>query len=89
MSPSLKFVLDQSILDSCGIEILIKFQVYFDSTEGPFLKSKIYKNTITSHVNSSESNDLNKYNSDNAIVNSNIHRINVYTECSPNELVTL
>ena len=55
-----------------------------------FPKSKKRRfTTVTSHVNSSESNDLNTYNRDNVIVNSNITRINVHTECSSNELVTL
>ena len=55
-----------------------------------FFKSKKRRfTTITSHVNSSESNDLNTYNRDNVRRNSNIPRINVHTECSSNELVTL
>ena len=55
-----------------------------------FSKSKKRRfTTVTSHVNSSESNDLNTYNRDNVIGNSNIPRINVHTECSSNELVTL
>ena len=54
-----------------------------------FPKSKKRRcTTITSHVNSIKTNDLNKYNRANIIVNSNIPRINVYTECSSNELVT-
>ena len=44
---------------------------------------------VTSHVNSSESHDLNTYNSDNFIGNSNIPRINIHTKRSSNELVTL
>ena len=36
--------------------------------------------TANSHVSSSESNDPNTYNSDNVIGNSNLPRINVYTE---------
>ena len=55
-----------------------------------FPKSKKRRcTTVTSHVNSSESNYLNTYNRDNVIGNSNIPYINVHTECSSNELVTL
>ena len=55
-----------------------------------FPKSKKRRcTTVTSHVNSSESNYLNTYNRDNVIGNSKITRINVHTECSSNELVTL
>ena len=54
-----------------------------------FPKSKKRRcTTVTSHVDSSESNDLNTYNSDNFIGNSNIPRINVHTKRSSNELVT-
>ena len=45
--------------------------------------------TVTSHFNSSKSNDLNTYNIDYVIENSNIPRINVHTKRSSNELVTL
>ena len=46
-----------------------------------FSKSKKRRfTTVTSHVNSSESNDLNTYNSYNVIGNSNIPHINVYTK---------
>ena len=55
-----------------------------------FPKSKKRRcTTVTSHVNSTESNYLNTYNRDNVIGNSNIPHINVHTECSSNELVTL
>ena len=55
-----------------------------------FSKSKKRRcTTVTSHVNISESNYLNTYNRDNVIGNSNIPHINVHTECSSNELVTL
>ena len=55
-----------------------------------FSKSKRRRcTTVTSHVDSSESNDLNTYNSDNFIGNSNIPRINIHTKRSSNELVTL
>ena len=40
--------------------------------------------TVTSHVNSIESNDLNTYNSDNFIGKSNLPRINVHTKRSSN-----
>ena len=54
-----------------------------------FSKSKKSRcTTVNSHVNSSESNDLNTYNRDNFIGNANIPRINVHTELSSNELVT-
>ena len=43
--------------------------------------------TVTSHVNSSKSNDMNTYNRDNVIGNSNIPHTNVHTERSSNELV--
>ena len=36
--------------------------------------------TVTSHVNSSESNDQNTHNSDNVMGNSNLPRINVHSE---------
>ena len=45
--------------------------------------------TVTSHVKSSKSNDVITYNSDNVIGNLNIPCINVHTERSSNELVTL
>ena len=54
-----------------------------------FSKSKRRRCTnITSHVNSSKSNDLNTYNSDNVIVNSNLRCIDVHTELSSNKKVT-
>ena len=54
-----------------------------------FLKSKKRRyTTVTSYVNSSESNDINTYNSDNFIGNSNLPCINVHTKRSSNELVT-
>ena len=43
---------------------------------------------VTSHVNSSKSNDPNTYTSDNIIGNSNLPRINVHIKRSSNELVT-
>ena len=43
--------------------------------------------TVTSHVNSSKSNDMNKYNTDNFTGNPNIPHTNVHTEQSSNELV--
>ena len=43
--------------------------------------------TVTSHVNSSESNDPNTHNSDNVIGNSNLPPINVHTKGSLNELI--
>ena len=45
--------------------------------------------TVNSYVNSSKSNDTNKYNSDNVIGNSNLPRVNVYTKLSLNELFDL
>ena len=51
-------------------------------------KNRIYT-TVTSHVNISDSTDMNTYNRDNVIVNSNIPCINVHTERSSNEIVTL
>ena len=45
--------------------------------------------TVTSHVKSSKSNDLNTYNSDNVIGSSNIYLINIYTKRSSNKRVTL
>ena len=54
-----------------------------------FPKSKKRRcTTVTSHVNSSESNYLNTYNRDNVIGNSNIPCINVQTEISLNTLIT-
>ena len=44
--------------------------------------------TVKSHVNSSESNDQNTYNSDNAIENSKFPCINIHTKFSLNELIT-
>ena len=45
--------------------------------------------TVISHVNSSESDHLNTSNSDNAIINSKLPRINVPTESRFNTLITL
>ena len=46
-------------------------------------------NTVNSHVNSSESNNMNTWNSDNVIGNSNLPNTNVQTESSLNTLITL
>ena len=55
--------------------------------------SYIYKKrgciTVTSHVNSSKSNNPNTYNSDNSMGNSNIPCSNVHMKRLSNELVTL
>ena len=40
--------------------------------------------TVTSHLNSSESNNPNAYNSDNVIGNPNLPHINVHTKRSSN-----
>ena len=54
-----------------------------------FPKSKKRRcTTVTSHVKSSKSNDMNAYNIDNVMGNSNIPRINAHNERSSNELVT-
>ena len=45
--------------------------------------------TINSHINSSETNNLNTSKSDNVIRNSNLPRINVHTKSSLNKLITL
>ena len=45
--------------------------------------------TVTQHINSSESNNPNTYNSDNVIGNSNLPRINIHTVRPSNELVNL
>ena len=55
----------------------------------PYISKKRRCVTVTSHVNSSESNYPNTYNSDNVIGNSNLPRINVHTKRSSNELVAL
>ena len=46
-------------------------------------------NTANSHVNSSKSNNLNKLNSDNVIVNSNLPSKSIETKSSFNTLMTL
>ena len=46
-------------------------------------------NTDNSHVNSIESNNLSTSNSDNVIVNLNLHNINIQTESAFNTLITL
>ena len=45
--------------------------------------------TVNSHVNSSESNNLNASKNDNVIVNSKLPHINVHTKSSFNTLITL
>ena len=45
--------------------------------------------TVTSQVNSNESNNPNTYNSNNVIENSNLPHINVHNECSSNELISV
>ena len=58
-------------------------------SEGFYRSKNRRGTTVTSNLNSRESNDLNTYSIDNVIGNSNLPRINVHTERSSNELVTL
>ena len=54
-----------------------------------YISRKSIFNTVNSHVNSSKSNNMNTSNSNNAIVNSNLPRINVETKRSFNKLIAL
>ena len=55
-----------------------------------FSKSKKRRcTTVTSHVDSRDTNDMNTYNSVNVIRNSNLPHINIHTKCSSNKPVTL
>ena len=75
----------KSKINSHGVYVTKKKQ----GSKFSFKYNKSICTTSNSHVNSSESNDPNTYNSDNVIGNSNIPRINIYTKHSSNELVTL
>ena len=54
-----------------------------------FSKSKKRRcTTVTSHVDSRDTNDMNTYNSVNVIGKANLPCINVHTKCSSNKPVT-
>ena len=55
----------------------------------PYISNKKRCYTVSSHVRSSESNNLNTSNSDNVTVNSNLPRIKVQTQSSFNTLNVL
>ena len=94
---TLKFFSNSKFYFDCTEGIFYKSRinshdVYFVKkktwSEG-FSKSKKRRfTTVTSHVNTRKSNNMNTYNSDNVIGNSKPPQINVHTKLSSNELVT-